>query len=79
MSTKKRKILGPARRRQRGFKGPNMRLAKLASEFLRSSKNKPFPPAQSVQEMPSLGLSCTCFGKIHPDVNCPLHCADTFK
>jgi hypothetical protein len=45
-------------------------------------KTTPENPKTGVVEPPrgtSPGLACICFGRMHPDPECPLHCGDTFR
>lgn len=52
-------------------------LVALARKILKETEWN--PPRRNQKEMPSIGLSCTCSGKMLPDPDCPLHCGDMIK
>jgi hypothetical protein len=52
-------------------------LLALAREALKKSDFT--RPPDNRKEMPSIGLSCTCFGRMLPDPDCPLHCGDLIR
>ena len=79
MASKKRKPLGPAHRTDKKLKGYSKKLAKIILQGLQERRMSVLEPVQSAKEQPSIGLACTCFGKMHPDSDCPLHCGDLIR
>ena len=77
MPAKKRRTVGPTHRFQKGVK-THVRRNSMQT-MLHLYKEVPVYMPQPSKELPSIGLSCTCFGKMHPDPQCPLHCGDLIR